>query len=363
MMASGQATFQPLWLRPAAIALTAAVHAAVLFGATSPQPQRPGDGPSVEVTIIPERADAPVAGPTGVPEVEPAQPSTTVADSTQPAPPVPEPAMPELNMPEPAMPPLPPEPPVPVVIAPPPPPVIEPIPTPEPPKEPPVAEATPEPALPPVADATPIEVPPRPQIEALASVPLPIPQTRPPPMKRERAEVEPPRQPTLREQLAERRRREAVAEVQERRQREQTDREREARQRRLRQAEDARQRAAPQSHAPGAPANPGLAQARGQPDAGGGSRQANGSVSSGAYAAQVRAILQARADALGLEDVAGIVGLTFMVGPSGRLVSHGIARPSGNFEIDRAIRGMLASASFPPPPGGSFTGNVTVRIR
>jgi protein TonB len=168
----------------------------------------------------------------------------------------------------------------------------------------------------------------------------------------------------------ERRRREAAAEVEERRQREQTDREREARQRRLRQAENAQQsalaaasRAAPQSQAPALPSAQGSAQARGRPDAGGGSRQANGSASPGAYAAQVRAILQARADALGLEDVAGIVGLTFMVGPSGRLVSHAISRPSGNFEIDRAIRGMMATVSFPPPPGGHFDGNVTVRVR
>jgi periplasmic protein TonB len=92
-------------------------------------------------------------------------------------------------------------------------------------------------------------------------------------------------------------------------------------------------------------------------------RAAAGEASSGAYAAQVRAILQSRANGLGLEDVEGVVGISFQVGPSGRLLSHGISRPSGNGMIDRAIRSMLASLSFPPPPGGSFSGNVVVRVR
>jgi protein TonB len=77
----------------------------------------------------------------------------------------------------------------------------------------------------------------------------------------------------------------------------------------------------------------------------------------------VRAILQARVDGLGLEEVTGMVAVTFTVGPSGRLVSHSLARASGNFAIDRAIRAVLASISFPPPPGGSFAGNVSIRIR
>lgn len=81
------------------------------------------------------------------------------------------------------------------------------------------------------------------------------------------------------------------------------------------------------------------------------------------YAARVRAILQARVDGLGLEEVSGVVAVAFTVGSSGRLVSHSLVRASGNFAIDRAIRAVLASISFPPPPGGSFAGNVSIRIR
>ncbi|ALK09616.1 TonB family protein [Blastochloris viridis] len=80
------------------------------------------------------------------------------------------------------------------------------------------------------------------------------------------------------------------------------------------------------------------------------------------YATRVRAILQARVDSLGLE-VSGVVAVAFTVGPGGKLVSHRLVRASGNFAIDRAIRAVLASISFPPPPGGSFAGNVSIRIR
>jgi protein TonB len=178
--------------------------------------------------------------------------------------------------------------------------------------------------------------------------------------------VEPPRPSPQDLRAAERRReieRERAQERAEEAARERTE------QRRAALARDAERRAAEQRRqtasaaaAPGA-GSTAAAPARGSPQGGGGARQSVGNVSSGAYAAQVRAILQARANALGLEDVEGVVGISFSVGPSGRLMSHGISRPSGNFTIDRAIRSMLASVAFPPPPGGSFSGNVTVRVR
>lgn len=81
------------------------------------------------------------------------------------------------------------------------------------------------------------------------------------------------------------------------------------------------------------------------------------------YASRVRAMLQARAHALGFEDVNATVGLSFTIDASGRVTTAAIAKPSGDFKVDAALRRMLASASFPPPPGGRFTGAVTVRIR
>lgn len=84
---------------------------------------------------------------------------------------------------------------------------------------------------------------------------------------------------------------------------------------------------------------------------------------SAAYAARVRATLQARANALGFEDVNASVGLSFTIGPSGGVSGASVSRPSGDFKVDGALRRMLASSSFPPPPGGRFSGSVTVRIR
>lgn len=87
-----------------------------------------------------------------------------------------------------------------------------------------------------------------------------------------------------------------------------------------------------------------------------------GGLSGAAYAGKVRAILQARANALGIEDQEGAVGLSFVIGSSGRMESHAITRTSGSASVDRMIRGMMASSSFPPPPGGRFAGSVTIRI-
>lgn len=81
------------------------------------------------------------------------------------------------------------------------------------------------------------------------------------------------------------------------------------------------------------------------------------------YAARVRSVLQARATALGFEDVNATVGLSFTIDGSGHVASSSVSKPSGDFKVDAALRRMLASASFPPPPGGKFSGSVTVRIR
>lgn len=114
-------------------------------------------------------------------------------------------------------------------------------------------------------------------------------------------------------------------------------------------------------------ANAGIRQGQGQ----GGSGQApagragagGAGMSAAGYAAQVRGILQARANRLGMDDVAGTVAIAFQIDAQGRVSSHAITRTSGVAEIDRAVRGMMGSVSFPPPPGGRFAVNVTVRVQ
>lgn len=81
------------------------------------------------------------------------------------------------------------------------------------------------------------------------------------------------------------------------------------------------------------------------------------------YGARVRAMLQARVDGLGLEDVEGTVVVGFTIDASGAVVSHGLSRSSGSGQIDRSISGMLGRLRFPPPPGGRFAATVAIRIR
>lgn len=112
------------------------------------------------------------------------------------------------------------------------------------------------------------------------------------------------------------------------------------------------------AQATGAPAST----ATGHGTARGGGTPGN-AASGAAYAGRVRAILQGRANALGIEDHEGSVGISFVIGASGRVESHAITRSSGSGSVDRQIRGMMASASFPAPPGGRFSGSVTIRIQ
>lgn len=81
------------------------------------------------------------------------------------------------------------------------------------------------------------------------------------------------------------------------------------------------------------------------------------------YGARVRAMLQARVDGLGLEDVEGTVVVGFTIDASGAVVSHGLSRSSGSGQIDRSISGLLGRLRFPPPPGGRFAATVAIRIR
>lgn len=126
-------------------------------------------------------------------------------------------------------------------------------------------------------------------------------------------------------------------------------------------------RAAPRVERKAAPRAATAASAPATAGAGQGAARAGGTpgnaVSGAAYAGRVRAILQGRAHALGIEDHEGSVGISFVIGASGRMESHAITRSSGSGTIDRQIRAMLGSASFPAPPGGRFAGSVTIRIQ
>jgi protein TonB len=95
-----------------------------------------------------------------------------------------------------------------------------------------------------------------------------------------------------------------------------------------------------------------------------GQAQAAG-MSPGAYAALLAAevarhkVYPAAARA---SQATGSVGVTFTVGPSGRVVSHSITRSSGNGLLDGAVHAMMAAVHAPPPPGGVFRSSTTVNF-
>ena len=76
-----------------------------------------------------------------------------------------------------------------------------------------------------------------------------------------------------------------------------------------------------------------------------------------AYAAEAAAAIRSRlfypppARARGAR---GVVGVAFVIGPSGVVSSFAITRSSGDAELDAAARTLVHSAHFPPPPGGAM---------
>lgn len=61
--------------------------------------------------------------------------------------------------------------------------------------------------------------------------------------------------------------------------------------------------------------------------------------------------------------IEGTVVLAFVIGPAGAIVSHSIARSSGNAALDAAVHAMVAAAHFDPPPGGRFASSIPIRFR
>jgi len=56
----------------------------------------------------------------------------------------------------------------------------------------------------------------------------------------------------------------------------------------------------------------------------------------------------------------GVVALTFVVGPTGAIVSHALRRSSGSSALDAAAEAMLEASRAPPPPGGRFNGSIDI---
>ncbi len=59
---------------------------------------------------------------------------------------------------------------------------------------------------------------------------------------------------------------------------------------------------------------------------------------------------------------AGVVGVAFTIGPSGRLAALSITRSSGNPVLDAAARTTLRAIHTPPPPGGRFSTSTNIRF-
>ncbi len=62
------------------------------------------------------------------------------------------------------------------------------------------------------------------------------------------------------------------------------------------------------------------------------------------------------------QRIQGTAVLSFVIGPSGSLVSSSITRSSGNDQLDAAVRAMAAASHFPPPPGGRFASAIPVHF-
>jgi periplasmic protein TonB len=91
--------------------------------------------------------------------------------------------------------------------------------------------------------------------------------------------------------------------------------------------------------------------------------QANASQSLADYGAKLKAeINRHKAYPAAARDrhASGIVLVTFLVGPSGRVSSASVARSAGDAALDQAAVQAVRSASLPPPPGGHFGGRIAI---
>lgn len=59
----------------------------------------------------------------------------------------------------------------------------------------------------------------------------------------------------------------------------------------------------------------------------------------------------------------GAVGVSFAIGQSGRVVRRSVTRSSGSSVLDAAAADMVAEARLPPPPTGTFSGEIVITFR
>lgn len=91
--------------------------------------------------------------------------------------------------------------------------------------------------------------------------------------------------------------------------------------------------------------------------------QANASQALADYGAKLKAeINRHKAYPAAARDrhATGIVLVSFLVGPSGRVSSASVARSAGDATLDQAAVQAVRSASLPPPPGGRFGGRIAI---
>lgn len=95
-------------------------------------------------------------------------------------------------------------------------------------------------------------------------------------------------------------------------------------------------------------------------------KRSGGRMASSAYRSIVQARLGARKSALQpalRQGSKGYVVVSFSIGASGRVTRASVVKSSGVGAIDLAARAMVASTSFPPPPGGSFSARLPVMVK
>jgi len=116
-------------------------------------------------------------------------------------------------------------------------------------------------------------------------------------------------------------------------------------------------KADPAAARPGASETRRAGSAAGQPIDSGASRAS--------YAALVVAEIQAHRfypEQARERSMQGAVGVSFTIGPGGRVASASVVRSSGFAELDEAARAIVRSIAPPPPPGGSFSASTTIRF-
>ncbi|WP_119390935.1 energy transducer TonB family protein [Taklimakanibacter lacteus] len=93
--------------------------------------------------------------------------------------------------------------------------------------------------------------------------------------------------------------------------------------------------------------------------------KSGGRQASAQYRSVVNARLASRRPAIQsrARGAKGRVVIFFTIGASGDVISASVSQSSGNASLDSAARAVVASTSFPPPPGGSYRNGVPILMK